>query len=149
VCADSRYDLRSFTGVTFATPNQQEAAEAWGRPIRTADDLRAAAEALRGELDAEFLLLTRGQDGMAVIQRDGSFHEVPIWGDAEAADVTGAGDTVAAVALLSIGAGASPYDAALLATVAAGIVVQKHGAATTTAEEMERVAGIVRQAAHS
>ncbi len=144
ICADSRYGLAEFRGVTYATPNEEEAASAWGRPIRSEGDLREAAASLRRELDCEFLLLTRGREGMAVAQRDGSFHEIPVWGAAEAADVTGAGDTVAAVSLLALTAGASPVEAARLATVAAGIVVQKHGAATTTAEEMERVAGLRR-----
>ena len=149
VCADSRYSLREFVGVTFATPNEPEAVESWGRPIRTEDDFRAAAEALRGELEADFLLLTRGRDGMAVAERSGAFHEVPIWGSQEAVDVTGAGDTVAATALLALAAGGTPLEAAWLATVTAGIVVQKHGAATTTPEEIERVAGIRREAPQS
>jgi len=142
VCADSRYALREFRGVTFATPNEDEAIGARGGPIETESDFRDAAEALRDSLDAEFLLLTRGHDGMAVAERGGAFTSIPIWGSAEAADTTGAGDTVAAASLLAIAAGASPADAARLATVAAGIVVQKHGAATTTPEEIERVAGI-------
>ncbi len=147
VCADSRYGLTEFRGVTFATPNEEEAAQAWGRPIREGGDLREAAAALRRELDCEFLLLTRGRDGMAVVDRSGEFHEIPIWGTSEAADVTGAGDTVAATALLALTAGADPVDAARLATVAAGIVVQKHGAATTSPEEIENVAGIQRKTA--
>jgi bifunctional ADP-heptose synthase (sugar kinase/adenylyltransferase) len=85
---------------------------------------------------------------MAVAERDGSLHEIPVWGSAEAADVTGAGDTVAAVSLLAIAGGASPREAARLATVAAGVVVQKHGAATTSPEEIERVVGIARQSPH-
>jgi rfaE bifunctional protein kinase chain/domain len=146
VCADSRYALRDFRGVTFATPNEQEATEAAGTALAGAVELRRGAEQLRALLDAEFVLVTRGQAGMAVAERGGGFHEVPIWGEAEAADVTGAGDTVAALALLATAAGAAPLDAARLSTVAAGIVVQKHGAATTTPEEIERVAGIVRKA---
>jgi rfaE bifunctional protein kinase chain/domain len=146
VCADSRYGLLDFRGVTFATPNEPEALEAAGRPIGGPADLREAAQALRVRLDAEFLLLTRGHDGMAVAERNGAFHEVPIFGSAEAADTTGAGDTVAATALLAWIAGATPLEAAQLATIAAGIVVQKHGAATTTVEEIERVAGLRREA---
>lgn len=142
VCADSRYELAAFRGVTYATPNEDEAAAAWGAPIRREADLRAASEKLRADLDAEFLLLTRGHEGMAVAERGGEFAEVPIWGSAEAADTTGAGDTVAATSLLALVAGASPVEAARLATIAAGIVVQQHGAATTTTEEIERVAGI-------
>ena len=145
VCADSRYDLREFRGVTFATPNEQEAIDTWGQPIRDEGDFREAAHSLVKSLDSDFLILTRGQDGMAVAEADGAFHDVPIWGSPEAADVTGAGDTVAVVALLATAAGAAPVDAARLATIAAGIVVQQHGAATTTREEIERLAEIQRK----
>ena len=147
VCADSRHALRDFVGVTYATPNEDEAQAAWGRPIRGDLDLREAAEALRAALDAEFLLLTRGRDGMAVAERSGAFTSLPVWGESEAADVTGAGDTVAAASLLALIGGATPTEAAQVATIAAGIVVQKHGAATTTIEEIERVAESGREAA--
>ena len=47
------------------------------------------------------------------------------------------------------GHAATPREAAQVATIAAGIVVQKHGAATTTQEEIGRVAGIRREAANA
>jgi rfaE bifunctional protein kinase chain/domain len=146
VCADSRYALRDFVGVTYATPNEDEARAAWGRPIASVGDLRDAAEALRASLDAEFLLLTRGREGMAIAERSGAFATLPVWGEAEAADVTGAGDTVAATSLLAVIGAATPVEAAQVAAIAAGLVVQKHGAATTTPEEIARVAGIGREA---
>lgn len=144
VAADSRYDLLEYRGVTWATPNESEAIDAARRLSRERGSLAQVAEALRRRLEARFLLVTCGQDGMIVAEENGIVHEIPIWGSAEAADVTGAGDTVAAATLLAVAAGASPLEAASLATIAAGIVVQKHGAATTTPEEMERIAGIRR-----
>jgi rfaE bifunctional protein kinase chain/domain len=137
VCADSRYALHEFRGITYATPNETEALAA-ARAGETGEaDLPAVAERLRATLGAEFLLLTRGRDGMVVAQAD-AVHEIPIWGSAEAADVTGAGDTVAAASLLGLLAGGDPVAAARIATIAAGLVVQKHGAATTTREEIRR-----------
>ncbi len=149
VAADSRYELLEYRGITWATPNESEAKEAVRRLARGSFSLREIAERLRKELAAEFLLVTCGQDGMVVAEKNGAIHEIPIWGSAEAADVTGAGDTVAAAVLLAMAAGAEPVDAAVLATVAAGIVVQKHGAATTSPEEIERVAGIRRKTARA
>jgi rfaE bifunctional protein kinase chain/domain len=142
VCADSRHALRAFTGVTYATPNEEEAGAAWGSPIHGEADLKRAAHSLREALRAEFLLVTRGRDGMALAERDGGLVSLPVFGEAEAADTTGAGDTVAAASLLTLVAGGTPREAAQLATIAAGIVVQKHGAATTTREEIGRVAGV-------
>jgi rfaE bifunctional protein kinase chain/domain len=138
VCADSRYALREFRGVTYATPNETEALAAAGADDADEGDeadLPGVAERLRSRLEADFVLLTRGRDGMVVARADG-VHEIPIWGSAEAADVTGAGDTVAAASLLGLLAGGDPVAAARIASIAAGLVVQKHGAATTTREEI-------------
>jgi len=145
VCADSRYDLMRFRGVTYATPNESEAIDAVRALPEAPRILRDTAERLRRELEARFLIVTRGQDGMVVAEEGARFHEIPIWGSAEAADVTGAGDTVAAATLLALLAGAAPKEAAAFATIAAAIVVQKHGAATASPEEIERVAGIRRK----
>jgi D-beta-D-heptose 7-phosphate kinase/D-beta-D-heptose 1-phosphate adenosyltransferase len=54
----------------------------------------------------------------------------------EVYDVSGAGDTVIATAMLSLVSGASYYEAALLANYAAGVVVGKLGTATCTQEEV-------------
>ena len=145
VCADSRYDLIHFRGVTYATPNESEAIEATRALHDPPNGLRETAERLRRELAARFVIVTCGQDGMVVAEEGGRFHEIPIWGTAEAADVTGAGDTVAAATLLAVLAGADPREAASFATIAAAIVVQKHGAATASPEEIERLAGIRRK----
>jgi D-beta-D-heptose 7-phosphate kinase/D-beta-D-heptose 1-phosphate adenosyltransferase len=52
------------------------------------------------------------------------------------ADVTGAGDTVAATLTLALAAGATLTEAAVLANHAAGIVVGRFGPATVTAAEL-------------
>ena len=54
----------------------------------------------------------------------------------EVFDVTGAGDTVAAVLTLGLAAGMPMLDAAMLANQAAGIVVGKVGTATLGAREL-------------
>jgi D-glycero-beta-D-manno-heptose-7-phosphate kinase len=87
-------------------------------------------------LDCQTLLVTRGRRGMAVFQRGKPPTFLPVYGGAEAVDVTGAGDTVIASFALAFGAGATPADAARVANVAGGLVVQKPGTATVTAEEL-------------
>ena len=61
---------------------------------------------------------------------------LPIYGTDEVADVTGAGDTVIAAMTLALAVGASFYEAAQLATYAAGIVVMKRGTATVSNDEL-------------
>ncbi|HOM99952.1 MAG TPA: PfkB family carbohydrate kinase, partial [Acidobacteriota bacterium] len=62
---------------------------------------------------------------------------IPPYGWQEAVDVTGAGDTVAAVYATALAVGTGYRDAALLANIAGGIVVMKKGTATVSAAELQ------------
>jgi rfaE bifunctional protein kinase chain/domain len=141
VTADSRYDLPRFTGVTAATPNEAELGELTGAVV---DDERAVEKAgrlLLERLDTKLLLVTRGSQGMALLERDGGSTFIPIFGTDEIADVTGAGDTVIGAFTLALASGATPVDAATLANLAGGIVVMKRGTATVTKEELSHALG--------
>ena len=136
VCVDSRYAIQSFGGVTLAKPNEPELEAAIGGRLRTEDDLERAGRTLLGRLGVRALVVTRGQNGMCLFEPDRPTVSIPVWGPAEAVDVTGAGDTVLATLALSLAAGASFEEAARLANVAGGVVVQKPGTATCTQEEL-------------
>ncbi|MDH8168603.1 PfkB family carbohydrate kinase, partial [Klebsiella pneumoniae] len=78
------------------TPNRKEFAEATRRRIQSdADIADASIEALR-TADAEAVLVTQSEDGMTLAHRDGTLIHVPAQ-PAKVRDVSGAGDTVAAV----------------------------------------------------
>lgn len=62
---------------------------------------------------------------------------VPVIGSDEATDVTGAGDTVAAVIGLALAAGGELVDAMKVANAAASIVVMKRGTAVAGPEEIK------------
>jgi bifunctional ADP-heptose synthase (sugar kinase/adenylyltransferase) len=62
--------------------------------------------------------------------------DIPATGTEEVTDVSGAGDTVIAVATLALTAGTSFSDAARLSNAAAGVVVMKAGAATCSPAEL-------------
>jgi rfaE bifunctional protein kinase chain/domain len=132
---DSRYRIADFAGVDGATPNLDELETAVGRRLGGDDEVGAAAEQLRRNLDARFLLATRGSRGMTLATADAVDH-LPVFGSDEVADVTGAGDTVLAVLTAALAAGAPPLDGARLANIAAGLVVMKLGTATVTADEL-------------
>ena len=93
------------------------------------------AERLLKELNPALLLITLGELGMLLCQRDQKPFHIPTVAQ-EVFDVSGAGDTVIAIFTLAVAAGASPVEAAILSNHAAGIVVGKIGTATTSAEEM-------------
>jgi rfaE bifunctional protein kinase chain/domain len=142
VTLDSRYDLLRFSGVTAATPNEEEAAHAAGTSLFDGDDdgqLQQAGETLQKKLGIEALLITRGSRGMALFEKAGSGPLfIQVYGTDQVADVTGAGDTVIATFTLSLAAGASFAEAATIANYAGGIVVMKMGTATVSNDELRR-----------
>jgi len=134
---DSRFDMESFPGVTTATPNEEEFERAIGKAVE--DDLtllEAEGEALRARLGMKALLVTRGAKGMSLFEQARAPLHVPVVGSDQVVDVTGAGDSVISSYVLSLCAGATFPEATAIANVAGGIVVQKHGTATTTPEEI-------------
>ena len=141
VTVDSRYDLPRFLGVTAATPNEAELGELTGQSVDDERSVEKAGRQLLERLDARLLLVTRGSQGMALLEREGGSTFIPIFGTDEIADVTGAGDTVIGTFTLALAAGAAPLDAATLANMAGGIVVMKRGTATVTREEILQALG--------
>ncbi len=138
LCLDSRYRGGHFHGVDGATPNLEELELHVGRSLNSDEEVAAAAEELRRGLDARFVLATRGNCGMTLVEEGADPHHIPVFGSDEVADVTGAGDTVLAVLTASLAAGAQPLAAARLANIAAGLVVMKLGTATVSADELRR-----------
>lgn len=133
---DSHDRLAEFRGATIITPNQPEAEALAGFAIQDRRDLLAAGRAALDKGGFEAVLLTLGNAGMALFERGGRVTRFPIAGKDEVTDVTGAGDTVAAVLTLALACGESLLEAAWLANVAAGVVVMKRGTATVSPEEL-------------
>jgi rfaE bifunctional protein kinase chain/domain len=138
VAVDSRYDLLRFEGLTAATPNEAELGQLTGMPVDDERGVEKAGRQVLERLGARMLLVTRGSDGMALLERDGASTFLPIHGTDEIADVTGAGDTVIGSFTLALASGATPIEAATLANVAGGLVVMKRGTATVSGAELLR-----------
>jgi rfaE bifunctional protein kinase chain/domain len=136
VCVDSRYRLASFVGVDGATPNLEELETCADRQLHTDAEISAAASDLRHQLGASFLLATRGNRGMTLVESGHEPTHLGVFGTDEVADVTGAGDTVLAALIASLAAGASPSQAATIANCAGGLVVMKLGTATISRPEL-------------
>ncbi|HEX8422166.1 MAG TPA: D-glycero-beta-D-manno-heptose-7-phosphate kinase [Pyrinomonadaceae bacterium] len=125
----------AYRPATLVTPNHHEAL----RLTNTEDDSDAgmahAARLIRARLNCESVLITRGEHGMMLLERDAA----PVYVATvarEVYDVTGAGDTVIATLAAALAARASLVEAAAFANHAAGIVVAKLGTATASAEEL-------------
>jgi len=132
--------IHRYRGATVITPNHREAELMTAMPIRSTVDARKAARVLHEKIGAS-VIITWGENGMWVL--DASLatlveESLPAV-TREVADVTGAGDTVAAVLALALAAGAKLSDAARLANLAAGIVVSRFGPASITTAELRTV----------
>jgi len=127
-------DYSRYHGASIVTPNRAELREVVGR-WKDEDDMTARAQALRRELGAEALLVTRSEEGMSLYQESGVLHEAAR--AQELADVTGAGDTVIAALAAMLAIGAALPEAMHVANRAAGIVVGKLGTAVVHREELQ------------
>ncbi|MFN2382895.1 MAG: bifunctional heptose 7-phosphate kinase/heptose 1-phosphate adenyltransferase, partial [Gemmatimonadota bacterium] len=123
-------DAGRYRGATHLLPNERELADLLGGAW---DD--AGAEALRERLALEALVLTRSERGLRLYD-GGPPRDIPARAR-QVFDVTGAGDTFAAVFTAALAAGRSTELAARLANVAAGIVVGKVGTGIVTRAELE------------
>ena len=120
-----------YKGATVITPNAAEASAASGILINDLSSLKRAGSMLLKKLGCDVLVITRGEEGIAIFEP----HQEPFLVSTvakEVYDVTGAGDTVIGTMALALGAGARVSEAAKLANYAAGIVVGKIGTATVS-----------------
>jgi rfaE bifunctional protein kinase chain/domain len=137
VLVDSRFRLAEFTGFTAATPNQEEVENLIGSQISSVEQLETTAIELKERLGYRALLVTRGPQGMTLLEDDAAPLHIPAVGAQQAVDVTGAGDTVIATFTLALASQASFADAARLANYAGSLVVMKRGTASVSAAELE------------
>jgi rfaE bifunctional protein kinase chain/domain len=127
-------DYSGYRGATLLTPNRKEFEHVAGR-FRDNADLERKARAMVAALELGGLLVTRGEEGMSLIEASGRVLHLGARAR-EVFDVTGAGDSVIASIGCAYAAGGSLEDALQLANIAAGIVVGKLGAAVATPDEI-------------
>lgn len=137
VVVDSRHRLFDFKDAYIATPNESEAREASGVHIVDKKSLVECGRALLEKTGDRAMLITRGSEGMAFFDEEGALHEIPITRRDEIADVTGAGDTVAAVLASTLPVTAQDRVVSVeLANIAGGVKVMKRGTAQVSAAEI-------------
>lgn len=132
----------SWTGVDLVKPNRLEAFAAAGvsdgflhLPPSKNPELNNVGEILLKKWDAKMVLVTLGEQGMMLFDRNKTPHHIPTRAR-EVYDVSGAGDTAIALLTLALAAGKTPHEAADIANHASGIVVGKLGTACVTPEEL-------------
>ncbi len=116
-------DYSKYVGATALTPNKKETAEACNTNINDVD-LIAKAMALKDCIKLQFLAVTRGEEGITLIDQE--THHLPAIAK-QVFDVSGAGDTVIATLAAGLMHGLSSLEALQLANIAAAVVVGKVG----------------------
>jgi len=124
-----------YKGVSVITPNHHEAAKAVGFPLNDMNDISKAGTMLLKKLKTENILITLGEKGMMLFEKDKKPRRIPTLAQ-EVFDVSGAGDTVIGTYTLAMTAGCSSMMASHIANCAAGIVVGKVGAAVVSVNEL-------------
>lgn len=116
----------TYKNVTVFKPNRKEAEDVLGMKIKSDNDISIAGKKIMEKLNAEYMLLTLGEDGIAVFSRDNTVKRMPTKAR-KAADVSGAGDTVISTLTMALAAGANIYEASYLANYAGGLVCEEVG----------------------
>ena len=130
-------DYTRYRGASLITPNKKEAEMATGFHLDDAADVRRAAQRLIDSCELESVVITLGSQGMYAKVAEGQ-GEWSIPARARSVyDVTGAGDTVISVLAYTLAVGADLESAMRLATVGAGLTVQRFGVAAITRADIE------------
>jgi D-glycero-beta-D-manno-heptose-7-phosphate kinase len=137
-----------YRGVTTLTPNHHEAGAAVGFKIKDEATLEKAGALMLQKLQSDSVIITRGENGMAIFQKGKKTVKIPTVAQ-EVFDVSGAGDTVIGSLTLALASGANILEAAHISNCAAGIVVGKVGVAVTNQTELLASIGqVAKTAAH-
>ena len=128
-------DFSRYKNAAVLTPNYAEFEAVVGECLGE-DEIITKGMALCEALSLNALLITRGDRGVTFVNRtDQEIINLPAEAH-EVFDVTGAGDTVIATFSAAIASGYAYRDAVCFANKAAGIAVEKLGAATVSAGEL-------------
>lgn len=140
IIADIQKDMEKYKGVTAITPNQPDTEKQVGFFIKTEDDLIKAGKKLLNELDFQKVLITRGENGMALFEKIDNtikYSKIPAYNKKEVFDVTGAGDTVVAAFALGICSKLEGEAAMKIGNLAASIAIRYFGCHAVTNEELQ------------
>jgi len=124
-----------YKNVTVFKPNRKEASDVLGYRIKSDEDISLSGQKLLNKLHAKYVLLTLGEEGIAVFEKEKEERRMPTKAR-KVADVSGAGDTVISTLTMALAAGADILEASYLANYAAGIVCGEVGIVPIKLDEL-------------
>jgi len=118
-----------YKNVTMFKPNRKEVGDVLGMKIDGENSVKEAGRKLLENINCEYLVLTRGEKGMMLFDKEkGKTVVLDIPTRARrVADVSGAGDTVISTIAVMLAGGADIAEAVMLSNQAAGIVCEEVG----------------------
>jgi D-beta-D-heptose 7-phosphate kinase/D-beta-D-heptose 1-phosphate adenosyltransferase len=126
-------DFVKYRGTTIIKPNLKEAYVA--STLSSETDIDTVALKLLQITAAEYLMVTRSEEGISVFDRLGKRSDFPVRAR-EVKDVTGAGDTVLAMLAFALANRLPMDEAAMLCNVAAGIAIEHFGCARVSLSDL-------------
>ncbi len=123
------HNFFEFRDVTVFKPNRKETADILAMKIDGEESVKEAGRILIDRLNCEYLVLTRGEKGMMLFDKEKNktvILNIPTKAR-KVADVSGAGDTVISTIAVMLAGGASIIESVMLANQAAGIVCEEVG----------------------
>jgi rfaE bifunctional protein kinase chain/domain len=136
VTVDPKFiNFKKFQNATVFKPNKKETEDFLGIKINNDKDISYAGEKLIKALNAKYVLLTLGEKGIALFERDNSEIRIPTKAR-KVRDVSGAGDTVISTITCALTAGATIQEAAYIANYAGGLVCEEVGIVPITKETL-------------
>lgn len=130
-------NFSKYKGASLLTPNRYEVAEACKLENTNQEILEVAGNKLIEELNLKALLITQGEDGMTLFQKNKKPEHLYALAR-NVYDVTGAGDTVIACLAVAMASGREVLEAAQIANTAAGLIVEQMGTTAITADSLEQ-----------
>ncbi|MDA4120892.1 MAG: PfkB family carbohydrate kinase [Thaumarchaeota archaeon] len=107
-----------FSGVTYVKSNMEEAAHATGMAMVNETSLRNMGVNLLSRLDCKAILITRGEQGVTLFDKDNVTMFPPIRGKKNLFSKVGVRDAMTGVFGLAVASGGNAYQASVLSNVA-------------------------------
>jgi rfaE bifunctional protein kinase chain/domain len=127
-----------FSGVTYVKSNLGEATHATGMAMVNETSLRNMGVNLMGRLDCKGIVITRGEEGMTVFDRE-QITSFPLpFGRKSIFNKVGVRDAMTGVFSLAVAAGGSITEAACLSNIAGNVRSEKPRTSPLTIEDMEK-----------
>lgn len=130
---EPKYD--KYKNAYLIKPNLNELHDITKMPVDSDEEIVTAAQTLLNNTNSEYVLVTRGKDGMTLVSKDDYKHIKCM--SREVYDVTGAGDTVISYLAVGLLNDINLIDSIQIANYAAGVGVSKMGTYAVTIEEIK------------